>query len=314
VAREAAEVLQSMGEKIAPAVQNLSVRFRVSVNGKPLASGSRIDWSVGSISSSAEVDDDGTIGIRRDDFSDSQRKATSVQLASSRMETADKPIFRVEFPAPADLDSIIRVDVDVSPLELILRDVPGSEIANDRKASLQLRRHPDKNSGTDEIAIHFNSLERKFDVLIGQPVTLWMQTGKYDVAATAPKAARFTKQITVSAHTSPLEIQLQPGADLRYELIRPDGERRAPVALLKDGINMPEEYYDYKTRRFRGLPTGNYLLHIPASSVVESDSGDFLGYVPAKIAYAARDVSFVITADSPPLIDLGKIILETAPK
>jgi hypothetical protein len=205
------------------------------------------------------------------------------------------------------------IEIDTYSFQLIVHDVAGVDNGREKKASIELKRRDRKDSefGTDYSYLH----KRKLDAQIDRPTEISMQAGDYDLTVKAAAAARDTRPITVSAGMGPLEVQLQRGSDLHYELIRPDGERRVPAALQKDGHDVPDEYYDTETRRFRGLPVGKYVLHVPRSKAVQrKDDYYFSGFAPAKIPYAGRDIPFAITADSPPVVDLGTIYLKAERK
>ena len=313
VAEEAIYVLQAMGEKIsAPVAAATSpARFRILVNGKPMAPHSQIWWELDGFSSTSEVGEDGMIGI---DFLEEAGKPTKVSLSSGERNSAEGPSFHVELPVPSNLDSVTEVNVEVSSFPLIIRAPAGTTSPRDSKASVLIKqRLPENLKDTNQTEDLFtSSIKRQFEITFDQPVNLSLQVGHYDVTVTATGAARLTKQITVPSQTSSLEIQLTAGSDLHYELIRPDGERRAPVELRKAGQHVAEDYYDREKRTFRWLPPGSYVLHIAASKALESEDREFLGYGPANIPWSECDIPFEITPESPGVINLGEIALEQA--
>ena len=67
-------------------------------------------------------------------------------------------------------------------------------------------------------------------------------------------------------------------------------------------------YYLDKNDIFRGLPYGDYVLHIPGSA----DSKDPF-FIDA-VNYAGREIPFTIPENSPPLVDLGTVRLDPAAK
>ncbi len=105
-------------------------------------------------------------------------------------------------------------------------------------------------------------------------------------------------------------MRLQPGGDVHVELVRPDGERSVPSVLLRDGKEMARDYFDYKTKTYRGLPAGNYILHVPSSSELAAQNDD--RYIVAVKPWAGRDVPFTIVGNQAAPVELGEIRLEAA--
>jgi hypothetical protein len=334
VARQATDVLRAMGGNVAfPAVpaEKPPVRFRIFANGQPLAPDCHIQLDLnfgtgGSVTSSTNIEADGTVGIDRKYFAGEQGQVSSLALMSRPYDTADGPSFLIKFPPPADLDSITRVDVDLCVLQLDIRDIPGKDGARDRKASINIERHEDKSEasvikerqGEEDITPivyeYSDPLTRKFETPIDQPVRVSMQCGSYDLVVRAPGTTQFTKQVEVDKNMPPLEVQLEKGSDVHFQVARPDGERHARLRLLKEGRKVDlEKCLDVRTMTFRNMPPGNYVLHFPSSAEVKSQDAEF-GYAPARIEYAEREIPFTLKEDSPPVIDLGTINLEPAAK
>ena len=101
-----------------------------------------------------------------------------------------------------------------------------------------------------------------------------------------------------------------PVATYASRSLAPDGERKVSYDLRKLGTNAELDYYESENHTFRGLPCGDYVLHIRGSGELQSDDPEFADAAPAKMEYAGRDIPFTISENSPPLIDLGKIDLE----
>ena len=100
---------------------------------------------------------------------------------------------------------------------------------------------------------------------------------------------------------------------LRFKILRPDGERGARHKLLSGGKEVGDDFFDYESDTYRGLPVGNYVLHIPSSrEAFEADSGarDFGPIQP----YFGREIVFTISGNESDSVDLGEIRLESAPK
>ena len=143
------------------------------------------------------------------------------------------------------------------------------------------------------------------------PLQWSIQRGEYDVEINSPGAE--TLKTTFTARTDPqrLDLKLEPGGDLRFTIVRPDGERGARFLLLHEGEPVDPEKFDTRTGRFRGLRRGNYVLRIPSSDEVAAREGN--DFAPLQ-SYAGRDVPFAITGESPDLIDLGEVRLTGLPK
>ena len=314
VAEQAADVLRMMGEKIAPPIPAPPVRFRIVVNDEPMVPGSEIWWDVGGMTSTSRISRDGTLHLERSIFLEPDRKATRVILSSNawRTKTAEGPTFHVDVPIPPDFDLVTEVNVKLFSFPLTVHSPKGPTNPQETKAYVRIQQRSPQD--LNEPAGRFiPTLDRRFDVALAHPVILSLQSGDYEIVVTSSGAARLVKQVTVPLEPASLDIQLSAGSDLRYELLRPDGEKRAPVELVKDGQRVSDLYYDSEVRTFRWLPPGSYVLRIPSSKDLGSGDGDFVGYGPANIPWSSRDIAFTITPESPPIIDLGKITLEPAP-
>jgi hypothetical protein len=120
------------------------------------------------------------------------------------------------------------------------------------------------------------------------------------------------RKATVVASTvnSSVEVQLRPGGDVHVEVVRPDGQRIPGDYLTKPNSKIELEYYQDENSTFRGLPCGDYVLHIRGSAERESQDPQFVDAVE----YAGREIPFTISENSPSLIDLGEIHLDPTMK
>ena len=80
--------------------------------------------------------------------------------------------------------------------------------------------------------------------------------------------------------------------------------------LTKPNSETDLKYCQDQNGIFRGLPCGDYVLHIPSSADLHSRDKLFVDAVN----YTGRQIPFRISDNSPPLIDLGTIRLDPAAK
>src|SRR5687768_8212240 len=138
-----------------------------------------------------------------------------------------------------------------------------------------------------------------------------MQKGAYKIEVLSPGAERFTTTFEVGPREVTLRGNLRPGADVRVELVRPDGERDAPAELRRNGLELTDTNVDSDHRglTYRGLAVGHYVLHIPSSAERAAEGFNF---EPLQ-QYAGKDIPFTISGDTA-LVDLGEIRLEAVEK
>jgi hypothetical protein len=313
----AARILRSMGEKIEMApVNNAPVRFEVLLNGKPLSPGVKIDYQVQSSSeyrgSDTTSDSEGLIQIERSLFLNPERKPTSVVIRSRGGDHLADPYFWFQTQAPENLDEIIRGNVEVQHVKLMVGRPQQTREKIQSTAKVRLQRHEPKQEKLDDSFVYFDYMQRDFELSLDQPTSLWLQKGVYDVEVIAPGAAKLKQEFTVAGENAlDLHLRLEPGGDLRFTIIRPDGQRGARYELFRDGkeVDGDDLEYDLETNTYRSLPSGNYLLHIAASSELASKDSEFLDYAPLQ-GYVGRDIAFTISDEST-LTDLGQIRLES---
>jgi hypothetical protein len=135
-----------------------------------------------------------------------------------------------------------------------------------------------------------------------------VQRRRYDLEINAPGAETFATTLNVGSGLTDLDVKLKPGADLRFSIVRPDGERRARFSLFRDGKEVDPAKFDSDAWKYRGLPIGDYVLRIPSAADIAAREGQ--DYAPILNPYLGRDIPVHIGSDSPDLIDLGEIQLE----
>ena len=324
VAMNAGDILRALGETI-PSQKRGRVHFQLLANGKPLLEGSRVDWELrglgGSLSSSQELGDAGILELAEDDLIDPERKINKIVFSQGRDENPQAPIFYISLPVPTDLRQQQRINVDTVPTEMnVAMRVPRRD---DGEASAEVkisrgretRDAPAGSPATEDSAelvfAHDRQATRQISLPLNTSMKLSIQRGHYDLEINSPGARTLRTTFTVGNDRQKLDFKLHPGGDLRFTIVRPDGEPGARFVLLHEGEPVDPEMFDRRAGRFRGLPTGNYVLRIPSSAEITAREGD--DFAPLQ-PYAGRDVQVAITGESPNVIDLGEIRLTPAPQ
>ena len=307
VVRSAAQILRSMGDSVElSAADTAAVRFQLLANGQPLRKGFSLSWSLGYVSSVGEIGDDGTFELEQSHFRDPTHRPTSLVFETSVFHQIPDPYFRVEIPLPTALDKETRVDIELLPVALVFSRAPRPAGSASAKASVRIQRHDPKAE-----AVYFTSMDPEFDVPMDAPFQLSIQSGTYDIEARSPGTEKFKQTFTVTPQTpSRVDVQLRPGGDMHFTIVRPDGDREVRSELLRQGRKVGDIDLDYNTNTYRGLPVGDYVLHIPSSAEIAADKDNFPEFAPLQ-PYAGKDMPFTISSDTA-LVELGEIRLDPA--
>jgi len=300
VASRAVARLKGLGEKIPDVAKQLPVRFQILVNGKKLPPGANIDWRVqygenSGYSEVKEVDKDCCLSIDRDHFVDPHQKATGVSFSSWNSE----PAFSFEAPVPPDLSKLTTVQVELIPLRVEF-DLAAMR---DRKrfGEVKVGLAPPSGRGL------FPRYEKTGPV--GEPMILLVQKGEYTMTAKATGAATWESTVQISKESPLISVPLRPGSDVHLMVFKPGGQQAHGEMLFHNG-QVFRNWRDEKGM-YRGLPPGDYLIHIPSS---KEGREIFLGAAdeagPDEVDYAGRDMAVTVSEGSPPLIDLGDVRLE----
>lgn len=322
VKKSAADVLRSLGEEVTP-LKHPPVRFQIFVNGAPLQNDELVIcelWTDGNLSRASAPIEDGVISIDRKLFDDHASESSRLILSQRDSHEAETPFFRAELPVPTNLDELLRLDVQTHPVELRIMKIARGVNDNKLQAEITIQRHDDRvqeagtSSSDNEAAAvtasdDFDSMERSAVVPVEQLVHLSMQPGRYDLEVSTTGARPLKKTFNVETETTKMDVTLEPAGDLRFVIIRPDGERGARFALLHEGQELELNYkmFDVRSGTLRGLAPGNYILRVPSSAEIRATEGPDFAPITA---YAGRDVAFVITGTEDRVIDLGEIRLE----
>ena len=301
IASRAADRLKSFGEK-APEIAKLGpVRFEILLNGKKLSPGMNVDWRLNyedhtSSSSLGEVDEHSYLSFEHDRFVEPSRKVTSVTLSSWNSE----PAFNVDVPVSPDLSKLTTVQVEFVPLEV---DFDLARLRNRKRlAEVKVTLAP---KAGPSFSPRYEKTGRS-----GEPMTLLVQKGEYTMTAQAIGAASWESAVHVSRESSSISVPLQTGSDVHLRVFKPKGDEASGEMLFHNGMEM-ENWRDDKGR-YRGLSPGNYVIHIPSSKERrEIFPGESAEAGPDEVDYAGRDLAVAVGENSPPVIDLGEIRLQT---
>jgi hypothetical protein len=309
VARSAADALTALGETVTASVLP-PVQFKILANGKPLPPETSVSWGLGaeytSVGDVARVQEAGLIKIAREYFQ-RELKPVTLELHSLSNSPAEALYFKTRVPVPTDLDAATVIDIEARPVELAIEPhfKPTSEKLEAMVRIRRLPEYPGDPQGGDLLLWP----EKEFTTLLAAVTRFALQKGTYSLEVLAPGAERFATTFRVVSGDVTVRATLKPGADLRVQLVRPDGEREVPCHLLKEGRKLDDENAesDQGGQTFRGLALGNYILRVPSSSEQTTEREDF---APAK-PYAGKAIPFTIVGDVP-MVDLGEIHLDPA--
>ena len=145
-----------------------------------------------------------------------------------------------------------------------------------------------------------------------------LRPGEYELEIRLSGAAFASIPFVVDAEkAAPVTMFLDPGADVRSELIAPGGAsavRRPTFEIIRADQRMETfryyRYVDWRTNLLRGLPVGEYSLLVPSRADQLRRNFGVDEIIPAGSAYQGANVRFTIKADSPRLIDLGSVNLK----
>jgi len=317
IARQSATILNEMGENVPPPPLAGPVKFRLFLNGTPLAN-TEVGWEIAfgkasTTTSTSRTDASGIATINRDYFEDPARKPTSVAFTmESHQATPTTPWFRAESPLPVKLDQVTQVKAATH--QMVLNVVPNRPApfyeGKQMTVTLRMERAPDSRS-------LFGFAPVSYKLPVGAPVTFAaLQPGKYAIDIFAPGAARWHSTFTTTGTTA-VEASLEHGSDVRAKIVLPPDNRARYVQrkLSRDGVAIDDyQYLDYEAGIYQGLPVGNYTLVIPPGT---GEKGrpipDSKEIVLAGSSYSGTERKFTIDDNSPPFIDLGELRLDPAP-
>ena len=200
-------------------------------------------------------------------------------------------------PVPADLTAPIAVRIETQ--DCIFRISAGAERIAGRNAFISLQRR----DGLSPSGI--------FKIPAGERIAIpGIQVGEYEATVWIAGAAEWHGgPFRVGGDAMPVEVRLDPGADVRLVVI-PPGTDKATATFGLHRVDAPERWWPDSDCvggmvTFYSLPKGKYSIQIPASADWRHGSGPE-GLPP----YAAREIPFEITDTTPPVLNLGRIQLD----
>lgn len=308
VAKQAAEGLSTMGEKVEIPEKLGDVRCVVTINGKPLSV-----WSVkrivttekSKIGSDAPTSEDGVLLLPRDWFLEPGEPVRRIVLANTESSSLTTPRFVVDVPPPA-AGSCEPIPVNIEAKALVLKLVlPRSmEEYDGREMELALR-----SNKAEELPVYSGRDVIKLPVAdrVEFPA---LAPGAYKIELRIPGSATWKGDLVVGEKDVP-EIPLSRGTDVRFAIQPVETWQLGLVLpeLWRDGREFPAEF-DYATKTFRGVPSGAYTFRIPSSAELQKRQGadSFDGPM-----FAGVERRFEIKEDSPMDFDLGTITLDALP-
>ena len=302
VAKEAAEALEILGEKVMIPPKLGPVRYSILVNGIPCAN-TKVSWTVirGSTSTGSEATSDaaGLIELPRDMFLDQSAAAVrSVALRTSSMAGPADPWFGVLLPAPPASDEVVPVEVKTSSLRVVLPlPRPMKELTTMEVVLWGLQDEKTQEAGFWAPAKFQLPVSESLDFKILAP-------GVYRAEIRMAGATSWSGEL--HADTTPsITVPLQRASEVGFTLALPPAWHINALLpeLWRDGKRFPSDW-DYNKHLFHGVPEGNYVLHIPSSAEVRKRVRSL---VPDGPEFSGVDVPFEIGPHSPAEINLGEI-------
>jgi len=307
VAKEAAEALGYLGQKVEIPAKLGPVRYSIRVNGTPYVK-SKVNWTVerGSASTGSEATTDaaGVVELPRDDFLDqSADPVQSVALHTVSMASPADAWFGVLLPAPPASGDIIPVEVKTVPL----------------RVELPLPRPKEELKTMDVVLWGLQDAEpqksqfwrpAKFQLPVSESLDFKMlMPGVYRADIRIPGATSWTGELR-AGEAPTFTVPLQCASDVKFTLIPPTGwQVNAFMPEVWKNGKQVSSHWDYENRFFHGVPEGKYVLHIPSSEEVRKR---VRGFLPDGPEFPGADVPFDVGPDSPAEINLGEIRVKTA--
>ena len=294
------------------------VLFRVLVDSKPWAKKS-VEWSLSGTNKMAKIssrpltDDNGYLRLNHDYFVDPKDPVASFMVSTPRLKKIEDTWFIVNTEPPLDLTQPTELRVTTSALTLHILLPQQGAAPPDIRGILRLQ--------AERPTLHFAFFDRISEnietTVPGNIVFRSLQIGRYVVELLVPGMSRWRSDpIVLTEKPAEVTVQLQAGADLKFEIVAPGGENRdtsVQFEILCDGKKLESyRYYDSSNRTFRGLPQGDYILRILSSSEKRDRVKQESRTKPNFPEYLGEERSFHIDANTPVLLDVGVIQLKSA--
>ncbi len=241
------------------------------------------------------------------------------------MKHIDDAFFNLEIDIPQDLGKIIDIPVKTSTLTLNLKLNRPADYYQGKEMAVRL-----SFNGPGGDYVYYQAMGEEFKLPVTASISFsHLALGEYYVTVFVPGSEMWSKQnIKLEETARELQIDLQPGADLKFQILAPggaQGDRNVAFNLLTQegkspGANSWPITYDYMTKTYRGLPRGEYTLSILSSKAKKKQQAEGSRrenrdeIFPAMPEYRGEERKIVIDDQSPELIDLGTIELKPSLK
>ncbi|MFV0414792.1 MAG: hypothetical protein ACK5NG_00330 [Chthoniobacterales bacterium] len=305
VAEAAGETLTDMGKTFTMPPKAGPLRYQLLVNGKPYAN-REVSWTIASesdLGSTAKTDENGILELPRDTFLD-HKAIRTLALRSTKMADPNDPWFSLLIPAPLPQEAALFA-ITAVPLKLVLRlPKPASQFANEIM-EVTLRGVQDRKNQE----IGFQSPAR-FALPVSEKLNfLQISPGVYRMEIRIPGCITWKGNLTVKKDTAEEEITFGRASDVIVKTEPPQGwHSSAILPELWQKEKRVSADWDYEKRRFRGVPPGDYEIRIPSSKEVRKR---IHGLLPDSPEFSGTNIPLTVQDDSPNIIDLKQISLQT---
>jgi hypothetical protein len=299
VADAAARVLTDAGESFPVPKKPGPLRYRILVNGTPYAN-RKVDWTVPGLGAQVTTTAEGIAEIPRDFFLD-HPEVRRFALRSGELPSMDDPWFGVMVVPTPGSDSPVDVRIVTEPTRIRLQwDRPLPELASsDMTVVLWGEQSADRQKLITWSPATFT--------LPVQPQVVFPQLapGTYRLEIRIPGCESWTGLVTAG---KTVEVSLKRASDVRFSVTPPAPWRAHHLfrELHQDGRRISADW-DHQALRFRGVPTGSYVLRIPSSHEIRSK---VIGLLPDGPEFEGREIPFEVSPSSPPVMDLGSFELK----
>ncbi|MFZ4776348.1 MAG: hypothetical protein ACOYM3_13330 [Terrimicrobiaceae bacterium] len=307
VAKEAAEALEYLGQKVEIPAKLGPVRYSIRVNGTPYAN-SKVSWTVkrGSTITGSEVTTDtaGVAEVPRDYFLDqSADPVETVALRAVGMATPADPWFGVLLPVPPASEDIIPVAIKAASLRVEL-PLPRPK---EQLKTMEVVLWGLQDAETQKIGFWSPA---KFQLPVSESLDFkTLMPGVYRAEIRIPGATSWTGELR-AGEAPAFTVPIHRASDVKFVLVPPASWHINALLpeLCQDGKRISSDW-DYDKHIFRGVPAGRYVLYIPSSEEVRKR---VRGLLPDGPEFPATEVPFEVSPDSPAEINLGEIRVKTA--
>jgi hypothetical protein len=315
---EAVFGLESLGEHVELPDDPGLTNFRLLVNGVPYAD-KELEWTLlsndGKSSTGSYIDTDAEGRFSRDrDYL--LNRGGGCKLIFSSFPTAKNisdGLIAYEMNVPKDPYAPVDISIQAYPLVLNFHSGQYEERYKGKMVSIAVSYFGATGKSSEN-----QSLLNKWAVPFQSKIAIpYVMPGKYYIRISMPGAVNWAESsFQMGEKPKELDVWLQPGADLKFELVAPRGPLRNIYRSFKIVSKEGKEFgwlwsvYDDASKRITGLPVGEYQLIVHSSDEIKK-SGPGIDYttIDEEDEFQGAKLPFVIDENSPDVIDLGTINL-----